>query len=256
VTAAVVTAERVVPEGRERAVARVLVVEDDRELAAAVAATLTDEYYDVSVAGDGEEALELARASAFDAALVDLLLPGLAGSEVCRVLREVSPHTSVLVMTALGSPDDVLRGFESGADDYLVKPFGLAELRARLHAVLRRHGPPPSAPSGVGTAVVHSFGGLHLDTESGRVWVRQAEVHLRPRERALLEVLLRSPGLVLTRRTIKAAVWGAGSGAGVADATILYHVSQLRRSLVAAGAGCVIETVYGLGWRLVACPGG
>lgn len=233
-------------------IAAVLVVEDDPDLAAAISATLSEEHYAVRVAASGEEALEIARREHLDAALVDLLLPGIGGRELCESLRGIDPDIGVLVITALGSPDEVLAGFEAGADDYLVKPFGLAEMRARLHALLRRGARPARLPrraSATRTETeVLALGDLRLDPASGQAWSDAGPIGLRPREIALLELLLRRPGLVLTRKTVRAALWGPDTN--VTDAAVDHHLSSLRRALDAARARCVIETVYGIGWRL------
>lgn len=255
-------------DGASSSVASLLVVEDDTGLAAAIHAVLEEEYYAVTVAATGEEAIEVAQREHFDAALVDLLLPGIGGREVCEALRRIEPGMVILVITALGAPDEILAGFEAGADDYLVKPFGLAEMRARLHALLRRGSQTsrrqgPATPTQVGTGRKPEMtpemtsevtpetlvlGEIRFEPASGRAWSDAVPIVLRPRQRAVLELLMRRPGLVLTRRTVRDALWGPH--ANVSDTALDHHLSGLRRALDAAGAACVIETVYGIGWRL------
>lgn len=240
--------------------ARILVVEDDLELADAVRASLEDERYDVVLAYDGEQALELATTGSFDVVALDLLLPGVDGYEICAALRRVQPGVAVILVTALGAPDDVIRGFETGADDYLVKPFRMTELTARLRALLRRGGDAAAqAPEAMeamqvtGETAVLQAGRLRLDLTSQSAWFEGLQLTLRPRERDLLEVFLRRPGLVLTRHTIRIALWGQESR--VSDGALDRHLSQLRRKLAAAGAPAVIQTVFKIGWRLRAPEG-
>lgn len=230
--------------------ARVLVVEDDRGLAEAMSASLENEHYHVSVAYDGEDALAQAAIRSFDVVVLDLLLPGIDGYQVCAALRGQCPGIAVLVVSALGSAENILAGFDRGADDYLVKPFGSAELKARLRALVRRGGRVTSArPSGETEEVtVLASGMLSLDLGSKRAWYGGVDLGLRPRERDLLEAFLRRPGLVLTRSAIRGTLWGPDSE--VSEGAMDQHISQLRRKLSAAGAPAAIETVYCLGWRL------
>ena len=232
------------------ALARILLVEDDVELASAVAAGLCSEFYEVTIANDGESALEIMQRQHFDLMLLDLMLPGITGLEVCRLALEHDKALTVMVITALSGVNDTVQGLEAGADDYLVKPFGVAELRARLRAVLRRGSrgealavgeePPGSEIIGVGSLVFAvSAEGVSCN---GR-WI-----HLRPREEELLRLFLKRPGVVLTRATIERLLIGAQGV--LSRTTVDWHVYQLRHRLEAELGTALVENVHGVGWKL------
>ena len=228
---------------------RILVVEDDEELLSVLGRHLGEEGFVVETARDGEEALALllerhrdGGPSPIGAVVLDLLLPVLNGREVCHRLRAAGCWVPVVMATAFGELDDRLQGFHEGADDYLVKPFSLAELVVRLRAVMRRRAGEPEETIDVGD--------LRLDVASRRVWRAGVEVLLTPRELSLLELLMRRPGIVLTRDTIVAAVWGRGAGAS--PNLLDQYVARLRRKLDAPFGRADIETVPRVGYRLKA----
>ena len=216
---------------------RVLVVEDEQPIRDLVARYLARDAFDVAVAADGREALEVARRQRPDVVILDLNLPGLDGLEVCRQLRVFS-DAYVIMLTARGEEVDRIVGLSIGADDYLVKPFSPRELVARVHALLRR-------PRTAGTAPA----GLDLDVARRRVAVDGNAVELTPIEFALLAELARRPGIVVTRTEMLTAVWGSGYDDGhVMDV----HIGKLRRKLGDdAARPRFVETVRGVGFRLV-----
>lgn len=216
---------------------RVLLAEDDEAIAEPLARALRREGYDVEVRGDGQEALDVAL-QGVDLVVLDLGLPTLDGLDVCRRLRVSGSSVPVLILTARTDEVDTVVGLDAGADDYVKKPFRLAELLARARALLRRGAPEPeSAPP------------LLIDQESRRVFLRGQEVALTGKEYALLSVLYRERGKVVSRDQLMHEIWDTewyGS-----TKTLDVHVSVLRRKLDEAGdAGRMIATVRGVGFRL------
>ncbi len=203
---------------------------------------LQEEGHAVDVAADGEEGLWLATEYAYGAIVLDVMLPGLDGIGVCRRLREAGIWVPVLMLTARDGVGDRVRGLDAGADDYLVKPFSLLELAARLRALARRDD--RSRP------VILAEGDLRLDPAGKRAWRAGTELHLSPKEFALLEFFLRHPGRVLTRSQIIEAVWDFAydGGSNVVD----QYVNYLRRKI----GWHDIETVRGMGYRLRQAGGG
>ncbi|MCB5166757.1 response regulator transcription factor [Streptomyces bambusae] len=222
---------------------RVLVVDDEVEVRAAVVDGLEVEGFEVREAGDGLEALSAVAGWQPDAVVLDVMMPVLDGLGVCRQLRAVGDRTPVLVLTALDSVSERVDGLEAGADDYLVKPFALDELVARVRALLRRAAPGPA--EGGGPLV---FGDLSLDPETRTG--RRGERHLEfsRTEAALLELLLRHPGQVLPRELILELVWGRDFGPD--SNSLAVYVGYLRRKLEAAGEPRLVRTVHGVGYRL------
>jgi two-component system OmpR family response regulator len=216
---------------------RVLVVEDDIRLADVLFAGLTAEGFDVDVVHDGFDGYWQAREGAHDVIVLDVLLPSINGYAVAERLRGEEVWTPILMLTAKDGEYDEADGLDVGADDYLRKPFSFVVLVARLRALARRGSVPRPR--------LLSQGGLSLDPESGDCTVDGKPVALQPRERALLEVLLRSPDRVLSKDRLLNAVWGVES---VADTNLVeVYVSYLRRKIGATR----IETVRSLGYRLV-----
>ena len=213
---------------------RVLVVEDDEGIAWPLRRGLARSGYQVETVGSGREALEAGPA---DVVLLDLGLPDLDGLEVCRRLRANS-DAAVIVVTARGEEGDRVAALDDGADDYLVKPFGLAELEARIRAVLRRVNPGRTH---------YTVGRLTVDPRTRRVTVRGEEVPLTPKEFDILECLVADPGRVISRQELLTRVWDENwyGPTRVLDV----HIAALRRKLAMDG---LIETVYGHGFRLVA----
>ena len=225
---------------------RVLVVEDEPTIAEAIAARLVAEGFDVEQVHDGLVALD--RAAAWDPELVvlDVMLPGLDGHEVCRRLQAARP-VPVLMLTARDDETDMLVGLGIGADDYMTKPFSMRELVARIRALLRRVERAAAAGAGGGAGTVPptvDVNGLRIDGAQRRVWTRDDEVHLTPTEFDLLACLAARPGTVLTREALLAEVWGWADASGTR--TVDSHVKSLRRKL---GAD-LLRTVHGVGYAL------
>jgi two-component system response regulator MprA len=212
---------------------RILVVEDDPPLAATLERVLTTEGYDVEAAGDGNEALRRSKDRLFDLVVLDVMLPGLDGIAVCKRLRATAP-TPILMLTALGGTDERVRGLDSGADDYLVKPFAYEELLARVRALLRRTAPWDHL----------RFGELRLEPSSRAAWRGERELDLTATEFKLLQHFLRHPRQVLSRDQLLDAVWG---GEAESDNVVAVYVGYLRHKLGEPG---LLHTVRGAGYAL------
>jgi len=219
---------------------RVLVVEDDERMAGLLRRALEEDGYAVDLARDGPEGLWMATENPYGAVVLDVMLPGLDGFEVCRRLRLAEVWAPVLMLTARDEVGDRVRGLDAGADDYLVKPFSLLELAARLRALARRDD--RSRP------VLLNLGDLKLDPASKRAWRGDHELDLSPKEFALLELLLRNPGVVLTRSQIIDAVWDFAYD-GTSNIVDQY-MTYLRRKIDRPFGREDIETVRGAGYRL------
>ena len=220
--------------------ATILVVEDDATVRETLALNLRGEGYDVEVADDGETALEMARALKPDLLVLDVMLPVLDGLTVCRVVRKES-QIPIILLTARGTETDKIIGLETGADDYIVKPFSLGEFLARVRAALRRgHSPEPA------TALVS--GDLRLDLLSRRCYLGEEELQLAPREFELLTTLVRNRGVVLTRDLLLATVWGDDY---LGDSrTVDVHIRWLRQKIEQDPSAPVrIQTLRGVGYR-------
>lgn len=221
----------------------ILVVEDEDALSTLLQYNLEKEGYQVSVAGDGEEALMLAEESTPDLVLVDWMLPKLSGIEVCRRLRNRSEtrNVPIIMLTARGEEADRIRGLDTGADDYVVKPFSMTELFARIRAVMRRIRP------GLTEDKV-SHGDIVIDRVAHRVRRNGEEVHLGPTEFRLLDYLIQHPGRVFSREQLLDAVWG--SDVYVEVRTVDVHIGRLRKALNVHGQGDPIRTVRSAGYSL------
>ena len=228
---------------------RILVVEDDRDIAHLVELHLKDLSADVTIVHDGAEALETALKRAFDLVILDLMLPGLDGLEICRRLRARSNYTPILMLTARSSDVDRIVGLEIGADDYLTKPFNIRELIARVKALLRRV-EAMSKPDGAGAPTILDFGELFIDVEKRRVTLHGKAVDLTAREFELLVQFARNPGRVYTRAQLLDLVWGY-SHEGY-EHTVNSHINRLRSKLEKDHARPVyILTVWGVGYKFV-----
>jgi DNA-binding response OmpR family regulator len=224
---------------------RILIVEDDERITDAVAEDLTDQHHVVEIAHDGQTGWELIEAFSFDLILLDLMLPKLDGISLCRRLRSQGHSTPVLMLTARDTISDKVLGLDAGADDYLVKPFDLEELSARIRALLRR-GSSTLPP-------VLEWGDLRLDPSTCEVFYQRQPLPLSPKEYSLLEFFLRNGRRVFSRAQILEHLWPFERLPE--EATVKAHVRSLRRKLESAGAPAdVIETVYGLGYRLKQSP--
>jgi DNA-binding response OmpR family regulator len=224
---------------------RILVVEDERTIAEAVAARLRAEGFAVELAGTGPDAVSAAHRGKPDLVVLDIMLPGFDGLEVCRRIQAERP-VPVIMLTARDDETDLLVGLAVGADDYLTKPFSLRELAARVHALLRRV---DRALAGTDAAPV-TLGDLEINSAERRVRRGGAEVHLTPTEFDLLVHLASRPRTVLPRERLLAEVWGWADASGTR--TVDSHVKALRRKL---GAD-VIRTVHGVGYSLEVPPNG
>jgi DNA-binding response OmpR family regulator len=221
---------------------RVLVVEDDLTVAEVVQAYLRRAGYQVEHAADGVAALEAAARRRPDLVVLDLMLPGIDGLEVCRLLRESGP-VSVIMLTALGSENDRVLGLEVGADDYVTKPFSPRELTLRVRSVLRRSATPP--PSG--SPNILGAGPLRLDLTAHRATRDGAELSLTTREFDLLAFLLAHPGEAFTREALMRQVWGWEFGD---QSTVTVHVRRLREKVEEDPADPrLLVTVWGVGYR-------
>jgi two-component system, OmpR family, response regulator len=219
---------------------RALVVEDEVKMAALIRRGLVEEGYAADVAHTGEEALWMARATPYDAIVLDLMLPGRDGLEVCRELRENGVWSPILMLTARDGLEDKVSGLDSGADDYLSKPFSFAELLARLRALTRRG--PAERP------VVLEVGALRLDPALRQAWRGDVEIDLSAKEFSLLETFMRHAGDVLTRLDLLEHAWDYGyeNRSNIVDVYVRYLREKIDRPFGADS----IQTVRGVGYRL------
>jgi two-component system response regulator MprA len=222
---------------------QVLVVDDERAVRSSLRRALTLEGYRVAEAEGGLEALDRLRGSAPDAVVLDVLMPGVDGLEVCRRLRAAGDRTPVLMLTARDAVSDRVEGLDAGADDYLVKPFALEEMLARLRALLRR-----SAANGSRADGPLRFAHLTLDLDLREAHVGERRVELTKTEFLLLELFLQHPRQVLTRTVIHERVWGYDFGP--ASNSLGVYVGYLRRKLEAGGEPRLIHTARGVGYAL------
>jgi two-component system, OmpR family, response regulator len=219
---------------------RALVVEDELKMAALIRRGLVEEGYAADVARTGEEALWMARATPYDAIVLDLMLPGRDGLEVCRSLRESGVWSPILMLTARDGIEDRVSGLDSGADDYLSKPFSFAELLARLRALTRRG--PTERPA------VIELGSLRLDPATRQTCRGETEIDLSAKEFSLLETFMRHPGEVLTRLDLLEHAWDYAyeNKSNVVDVYVRYLRAKIDRPFGLDS----IETVRGVGYRL------
>jgi two-component system, OmpR family, response regulator MprA len=222
--------------------ARILVVDDEPAVQSALSRALSLEHYGVAQAMDGREALERLGAGPYEAVILDVSMPALDGLEVCRRLRAGGDRTPVLMLTARDQVDDRVAGLDAGADDYLIKPFALRELLARLRALLRRAGEEDGQES------VLAFEDLRLDRLAHEAWRGEHRLQLTRTEFLLLEMFLRHPRQVLTRSAIFEHVWGYDFGA--TSNSLGVYMGYLRRKTEAGGEPRLLHTVRGVGYVL------
>ncbi|MFG2378580.1 response regulator transcription factor [Streptomyces sp. NPDC048504] len=243
----------------------VLLAEDDRAIRHALERALTLEGYQVTAVADGVEALAQAHRTPPDVLLLDVMMPGIDGLQVCRVLRAEGDRTPILMLTALVETADRIAGLDAGADDYVVKPFDVEEVFARLRALLRRtspvpangvpgdvlrdepQSPSPSSPFSSSDKQI-TAAGLRMDLQARRVWRAERELELTRTEFELLELLVRNAGIVLDHSTIYDRIWGYDFGPGSKNLAV--YVGYLRRKLDEPGAPQLIHTVRGVGYVL------
>ena len=219
---------------------RVLIVEDDTKMAGLLRRGMRDEGIAADVAGKGEDAVWMAGATEYDAIVLDVMLPGIDGFETCARLRGAGVWAPVIMLTARDAVEDRVAGLDTGADDYLVKPFSFAELLARLRALARRA--PPERPA------VLEVGTLRVDPATRRAWREGTEIELSPKEFALLETFVRHPGEVLSRFQLLEHAWDYEyeNRSNVVDVYVRYLREKVDRPFGVTG----IETVRGAGYRL------
>ncbi|MEU7424307.1 response regulator transcription factor [Streptomyces sp. NPDC040750] len=250
----------------------VLLAEDDRAIRHALERALTLEGYDVTAVADGVEALAQAHKSPPDVLVLDVMMPGIDGLQVCRVLRAEGDRTPILMLTALVETADRIAGLDAGADDYVVKPFDVEEVFARLRALLRRTSPVPAPAGDTGgtgddTGAIASgatiepgrpeaqvsgrrldAAAIRMDLQARRAWRGGRELELTRTEFELLELLVRNAGIVLDHSTIYDRIWGYDFGPGSKNLAV--YVGYLRRKLDEPGAPQLIHTVRGVGYVL------
>jgi two-component system, OmpR family, response regulator MprA len=223
--------------------ARILVVDDEPAVQNALFRALTLEHYDVAQASNGQQALERLGALSYDAVILDIAMPHMDGLEVCRRVREGGDSTPVLMLTARGEVDDRVAGLDAGADDYLVKPFALRELLARVRALLRRAGEEDDGPQETLT-----FEDLRLDLRAHEAWRGERMLELTRTEFLLLEMFMRHPRQVLTRSAIFEHVWGYDFGSS--SNSLGVYMGYLRRKTEDGEELRLLHTVRGVGYVL------
>lgn len=221
--------------------AKILLVEDEPDIADLITAWLKSDHHVVDCVNSGEDAISLLTIYQFDVIILDWMLPGVSGVEVCRKFRNRGGITPILMLTAKKHVDEKEAGLDAGADDYLTKPFELKELSARIRALLRR----PSAFSGA----VLKVGQLVMDTSTYKVMRTDEEVQLLPKEFALLEFFMRHPNQVFSAEALLDRVWTSDSEAS--PETIRTYIKRLRKKIDEEGKPSMLNTVHGVGYKLV-----
>jgi len=226
---------------------KILLVEDDTFMSAALAKMLAANHYAIALAADGQTGLEKAIAVEYDLILLDLQIPKLDGINLCRQLRYQGYHKPILLLTAKDSNADIVAGLDAGADDYVIKPYAPEALLARIRALLRRSGESASPPSTL------TWGELCLDLTSGKVTLGEQVIPLTATEYNLLELFLHNPNRIFSRNAILDRLWGFDDAPS--ERTIVTHVKDIRKKLKAGGlTEDILETIYGMGYRLKPAP--
>ncbi|MGN0993941.1 MAG: response regulator transcription factor [Butyricicoccus sp.] len=220
---------------------RILIAEDELDLAEALTAFLERNQFVVETVHDGADAYEYARAGIYDAIILDVMMPKMDGIQVLRKLREAGVSTPVMMLTAKAEKRDRILGFDTGADDYLPKPFAPDELLSRVRALLRRSGAVYSPP-------VLSFGDLRLDSGSGELCCGENRVKLSAKEYQVMELFMRTPRTIFSADRIMEHIWGWDSEAEIN--VVWVHISNLRKKIKAIGSGAAIRVSRGLGYSL------
>jgi two-component system response regulator RegX3 len=218
----------------------VLVVEDERSIRDGICDVLAYRHYEPTGVETGEAGLEAARSRRYALVVLDVMLPMMNGFDVCTHIRRELPELPVVMLTAKGSEDDILRGFECGADDYVTKPFSVRELLARIEALLKRAGKLANG--------TFSFGPWQIDAARLTASDGQAQVELTPRELEIVRLLKKESGRIVSRRVLLRQVWGFQNADQLQTRTVDVQVGKLRKKLRSAGA--LIETVRGAGYRI------
>ncbi|MFD4631478.1 response regulator transcription factor [Streptomyces sp. NPDC058284] len=223
-----------------------LLAEDDRAIRQALQRALTLEGYEVTAVDDGVQALAQGHLLRPDVLVLDVMMPGIDGLQVCRVLRAEGDRTPILMLTARVETADRIAGLDAGADDYVAKPFDVEEVFARLRALLRRAGPRPDGEPSAGEPL--KVADLRIDVRARRVWSAGREVELTRTEFDLLELLARNSGIVLDHSTIYDRIWGYDFGPGSKNLAV--YVGYLRRKIDTPDRTALIHTVRGVGYVL------
>ncbi|PZD95792.1 DNA-binding response regulator [Paenibacillus sambharensis] len=227
---------------------KILVIEDEPTLARLLSYNLTQEGYETTVADHGAEGLQIALQRHFDLIILDIMLPGMNGFEILTKVRQNGVRTPIIILTARNAEEEVVQGLKHGADDYITKPFGVAELLARVSAVLRRTHNEDVRTADVSEKVI-AVGELAIYPEKYEVVIGGETVPLRPKEFEVLLYLVQRPGMVITRDDLMNVVWGFDYIGG--QRTVDVHVSSLRKKLELSQQSVQIESIRGVGYKLV-----
>jgi len=219
---------------------KLLIAEDELDLAEALTALFEKNQFTVDAVNDGQDAYDYAMGGDYDAIILDVMMPKMNGIEVLRRLREEGLNTPIMMLTAKGQKDDRITGFDAGADDYLPKPFAADELISRVRALLRR--------SGGYTSTVLSFGDVKLDTAAGLLSCGEKSQRLSGREFQVMELFMRTPKVLISADKLLERIWGWESDAEIN--VIWVHISNLRKRLSAIGSNVTIKAVRGMGYML------
>ena len=233
---------------------KILVVEDEVMLARLLSYNLQQQGYEVTVCDNGNDGLKAALSNDYSMILLDVMLPGLTGFEVLREVRKVSIRTPVIILTARNAEEEIVQGLNEGADDYITKPFGVAELLARLAAIFRRTLQSNEKYANVVPSIdkTISIGNLVLYPERYEVKLKGVTLQLRPKEFELLQYFMIRPGIVVARNELMDEVWGYDYIGG--QRTVDVHVSSLRKKMEAVQPWPRIEPVHGIGYKLILEP--
>lgn len=229
---------------------KILVVEDEPTLSRLLSYNLTQEGYDTTVIENGSEAFQVCLDQTFDIIILDVMLPGLSGFEVLEKLRKKGIRTPVIILTARNGEEEIVQGLKLGADDYVTKPFGVAELLARVSAVLRRTGTETSETEDDDKAI--RLGDILIYPDRYEVVLNGETIPMRPKEFEVLLYLVRHPGTVITRDDLMNRVWGFDYIGG--QRTVDVHVSSLRKKLELNQESVKIDSIRGVGYKLVIKP--
>ena len=228
---------------------RILIIEDNDDMAQLLGLHLKDLQYEVDYSADGLEGLEKTMKNNYDLLVLDLMLPGMGGLEICKKLRALDNHVPVLMLTAKSSELDRVLGLEFGADDYVTKPFSISELLARIKAILRRREFDNAEPENNQQEIIHR-GALFIDVEKHAVTINQTTIDLTAKEFDLLIYFARQPGRVFTRTQLLDQVWGYGHDGY--EHTVNSHINRLRMKIEDnPGVPAYILTVWGVGYKFV-----
>ena len=223
----------------------ILVVEDEAPIRAGLCDVLAFRGYAPTPVAAGDEGLRRALSDGYALVLLDVMLPGLSGFDVCRELRAQRPQQPILILTARGAEEDVLEGFRCGADDYVTKPFSISELMARVEALLRRAGRLPRSE-----LAAFDFAAWRIDPTTQSASTKKSTIELSPREIAMLALFVRERGRIVSRRTLLVEVWGMSHVEKIQTRTVDMHVAKLRKKM-GMSEEAPLETVRGGGYRFV-----